>query len=140
MNPLPESTKPVRTDTVLVLDDDVLIRMPICQYLRDCGYRVLEAASAAEATIILQKQDIQVDVVLTDIEMPGEMNGFGFAQWARSVRPELNIVLAGTPERAAHAAGELCEHGPILTKPYDHKLVLDRINRLLAARAQQGRR
>ena len=140
MNPLPESTKPVRTDTVLVLDDDVLIRMPICQYLRDCGYRVLEAASAAEATIILQKRDIQVDVVLTDIEMPGEMNGFGFAQWARSVRPESNIVLAGTPERAAHAAGELCEHGPILTKPYDHKIALDHIKRLLAARAQQDRR
>ena len=109
MNPLPESTKPVRTDTVLVLDDDVLIRMPICQYLRDCGYRVLEAGSVDEATIILQKQDIQVDVLLTDIEIPGAMNGFAFAQWVRSVRPELHIVLAGTPERTTRAAGELCE-------------------------------
>ena len=140
MNPLPDTGKPTRADTVLVLDDDVLVRMPICQYLRDCGYRVLEAANADEATTILQKQDIQVDVVLTDIEMPGAMNGFAFAKWARSVRPELHIVLAGTPERAARAAGELCEHGPILTKPYDHKLVLDRIKHLLAARAQQGGR
>jgi DNA-binding NarL/FixJ family response regulator len=46
-----------------------------------------------EAATILQKQDIHVDVVLTDIEMPGAMNGFGFAKWARSVRPELHIVL-----------------------------------------------
>ena len=89
---------------------------------------------------ILQKKEIQIDVVLTDIEMPGAMNGFAFAKWARSVRPELDIVLAGTPERTAHAAGELCEHGPILTKPYDHKIALDHIKRLLAARAQQGRR
>ena len=140
MNALPDSNKPGMVETVLVLDDDVLIRMPICQYLRDCSYRVLEAASADEAATILQKQDIHVNVLLTDIEMPGAMNGFEFAKWARSVRPELNIVLAGTPERAAHAAGELCEHGPILMKPYDHKIVLDRIKRLLAARAQQGGR
>src|ERR1700723_771708 len=91
---------------------------------------LLEAANADEAAIVLQKQDIQVDVVLTDIAMRGAMNGFGFARWARSLRPELHIVLAGTPERTARAAGELCEHGPILTKPYDHKLVLDHIKRL----------
>ena len=62
MNPLPDSTKPPRLDTILVLDDEVLVRMPICQYLRDCGYRVLEAADADEAATILQKQEIQVDV------------------------------------------------------------------------------
>jgi DNA-binding LytR/AlgR family response regulator len=66
--------------------------------------------------------------VLTDIEMPGAMNGFAFAKCARLVRPELDIVLAGTPERAAYAAAELCEAGPLLTKPYDHKLVLGRIS------------
>ena len=116
----------------------MLVRTPICQYLRDCGYRVLEAASADEATTILQKPDIQIDVILSDVEMRGKMNGFGFAQWARSVRPGVDIVLAGTPERTAHAAGELCEQGPILVKPYDHKIVLDRIKRLLAARARQA--
>jgi CheY-like chemotaxis protein len=54
--------------------------MPICQYRRDCGYRVLEAASVDDATLILQKQDIHVDVILSDIQMPGKMNGFRFAQ------------------------------------------------------------
>ena len=140
MNSLPDTGKPARPDTILVLDDDVLVRMPICQYLRDCGYRVFEPPTSMKPPTILQKQEIQVDVVLTDIEMPGAMNGFAFAKWARTVRPELHIVLAGTPERAAHAAGELCEHGPILTKPCDHKLMMDRIKHLLAARAQQGRR
>jgi DNA-binding response OmpR family regulator len=138
MNSLPDASKPAPVETVLVLEDDVLVRMPICQYLRDCGYRVLDAASADEATKILQKPDIQIDVILSDVEMHGKMNGFGFAQWARSVRPGVDIVLAGTPERAARAAGELCEQGPILVKPYDHKIVLDRIKRLLAARARQA--
>jgi response regulator RpfG family c-di-GMP phosphodiesterase len=126
--------------TVLVLDGDALVRMPVVQYLRDCGYRVVEAATTEEAIAILQKTDIPVDLVLSEIEIPGSMNGFGFAQWARSVRPELQILLAGTPGRTVQNAAELCEAGPLLMKPYDHKIVLDRIKRLLAARAQQGGR
>jgi hypothetical protein len=47
----------------------------------------------------------------------------------------VDIVLAGTPESAAHAAGELCEQGPHLMKPYEPKVVLDRLKGLLAARA-----
>src|ERR1700720_2974164 len=133
-------SKPATIKTILVLDDDVLIRMPVVQLLRECGYRVLEAASTAEAIAILQNTDMPVDVVLSEIDIPGSMNGFGFAQWARSVRPELKILLAGTPERTVRNAAELCEVGPTLKRPYGHKLVLDRIKRLLAARAQQGGR
>ena len=99
-------SKPVAVETVLVLDSDVLVRMPIARYLRDCGYRVLEAANVDEAMTVLLKDDIQVDVVLSDVEMPGSMNGFAFAQWARSVHPGLQIVLSGTPRRTADAAAE----------------------------------
>src|ERR1700738_4515997 len=134
------NSKPANSRTVLVLDDDVLVRMPVVQFLRDCGYRVVEAASTDEAIVILQKTNIPVDVVMSEIDIPGSMNGFGFAQWARSVRPELKILLAGTPERTVQNAAELCEVGPTLKRPYGHKLVLDRIKRLLAARAQQGGR
>ena len=134
------SSKPANGETVLVLDDDVLVRMPVVQFLRDCGYRVVEAANTDEAVAILQKTDALVDVVLSEIDIPGSMNGFKFAVWARSVRPELKILLAGTPERSVRNAAELCEVGPTLKRPYGHKLVLDRIKRLLAARAQQGRR
>ena len=124
MNSPDRNSKPANSRTVLVLDDDVLVRMPVVQFLRDCGYRVVEAASSSD------ERD----------RLPGSMNGFGFAQWARSVRPELKILLAGTPERTVRNAAELCEVGPTLKRPYDHKLVLDRIKRLLAARAQQGGR
>ena len=108
------------------------------EYLRECGCRVIEAATTDEAIAILQKTNIPVDVVLSEINMPGAMNGFGFAQWARSVRPELKILLAGTPGRTVRNAAELCEAGPMLMKPYDHKLVLDRIKRLLAARRSRA--
>ena len=133
-------SKPATIKTILVLDDDVLVRRPIVQLLRECGYRVLEAASTDEGIAILEKTAIPLDVVLSKIDIPRSMNGFGFAQWARSVRPELKILLAGTPERTVRNAAELCEVGPTLKRPYDHRLVLDRIKRLLVARAQQGRR
>jgi Response regulator containing CheY-like receiver, AAA-type ATPase, and DNA-binding domains len=132
-----ENITSVLLETVLVLDNDVLVRMPICEYLRDCGYRVLEAANADEAKAILEKRDIKIDVLLSDIQMPGHMNGFAFVAWARSMRPGLVIVIAGTPERAANAAGELCEHGPILGRPYEPQTVLQRIKRLLAARSAE---
>jgi CheY-like chemotaxis protein len=124
-------------ETILVLDNDVLFRMPLCDYLRACGYRVLEAANTHEAQTVLEKWDIPIDVVLTDIELSGELNGFAFASWVRSVRPDVQIVFAGTPERAAQAAAALCEQGPMLQRPYEPQLVVQRIKRLLAARSHQ---
>ena len=66
------NSKPASIRTVLVLDGDVLVRMPVVQYLRECGYRVVEAANTDEAIIILQKTSVPVDVVLsgkTDLAM-----------------------------------------------------------------------
>jgi CheY-like chemotaxis protein len=119
------NSKPPNSRTVLVLDNDVLVRMPVVQFLRDCGYRVVEAATIDEAIALLEKTNIPLDVVLSSIDIPGSMNGFGFAQWARSVRPELKILLAATPERTVRNAAELCEVGPTLKRPYTHKLVLE---------------
>jgi CheY-like chemotaxis protein len=48
-------------ETILVVEDDVLIRMPIAQYLRDCGYRVIEAVSADEAMTVLMHKETQVE-------------------------------------------------------------------------------
>src|SRR6202022_2316059 len=114
MNTSNHNSKRANIKTVLVLDGDVLVRMPVVQLLRECGYRVLEAASTDEAIAVLQKTAIPVDVVMSEIDIPGAMNGVGFAQWARSVRPELKILLAGTPERTVQNAAELCGAGPML--------------------------
>ena len=135
----PANITPATPETVLVVEDEVLIRMPIPQYLRDCGYRVLEAANADEAVIIMQKPEIQIDMVLCGIQMPGAMNGFGFAKWARIQRPGLAVILAGTASSAANAAAELCEDGPMFTKPYEPQIVLDHIKRVLSCAWASGR-
>ena len=120
-------------ETVLVVEDDVLVRMPIAQYLRDCGYKVIEVADADEAMAVLLHSEIIVDVVFSDIEMPGSIDGFGLAKWIRDNRPGLDVLLAGTVPRAVEGAESLCEQGPI-KKPYEAQTVHNHIRRLLAAR------
>jgi CheY-like chemotaxis protein len=122
-------------ETILVVEDEVLVRMPISQYLRDCGYRVIEAANAEEAVAVLSHTEtvVVVDVVFTDIEMPGALDGFGLAKWVREHRPGVDVILTGTLSRAVGQAEELCEQGP-LPKPYDAQVVHNHIRRLLAAR------
>ena len=120
-------------DTILVVEDEILIRMVIADYLRDCGYRVFEASSADEAVVLLQRPDIVIDIVFSDVEMPGSMDGFALARWIRQHRPETGVVLAGSPNKAAEAATDLCEDGP-LPKPYESQPVVDRIRRMLATR------
>ncbi|HVL72467.1 MAG TPA: response regulator [Beijerinckiaceae bacterium] len=123
---------PGKPPSVLVVEDEVLVRLVIAEYLRLCGYRVLEAANADEAVLVLKHPDFGIGVVFTDVDMPGSMDGFGLARWVRRHRPGLAVVLAGTLARAAEAAGELCQEGPAMAKPYEPQAVADRIRRLLA--------
>lgn len=120
-------------EVILVVEDEILIRMVIADYLRDCGYKVIEAGSGDEALLLLQKKDISIDIVFSDIEMPGDTDGFGLSRWVRQHRPDTEMLLAGSPAMAAETAETLCEDGT-LPKPYDHKVALDRIRRLLAGR------
>ena len=119
--------------TILVVEDDVLVRMPIAQYLRDCGYKVIEASNADEAIQVLLHQETPVDVVFSDIDMPGAVDGFELAKWIREHRPGLDVLLAGTVPRAVESAENLCERGPV-PKPYEAQVVHNHIRRLLAAR------
>jgi DNA-binding response OmpR family regulator len=120
-----------RKDTVLLVDGEVLIRMVLSDYLRQCGYKVIEAVNGDEALLIL-KLDIPIRIVLSEIEMGGSIDGFGLARWIRHKRSDVRVLLSGSPERAAATAADLCDSGPLLSRPYDPQIVVDRIRRLLA--------
>lgn len=119
---------------LLLVDGEELVRAPLAQYLRECGYRVLEATKAKEALAILSEGSQIIDVVLVDLQTLGE-DGFALLTWVRKNRPAVKVVSAGTVAATARKAGDLCEdEPPPIRKPYDHQLVLDRIRRLLAER------
>jgi CheY-like chemotaxis protein len=117
-------------ETVLVVENDVLVRLAIAGYLRDCGYRVIEASSVGEATAVLTNTDIAVDIVFSAVEIGGALDGFALARWIRTARPGLDVILTGTIEKAAEEAGDLCEDGPHLKKPYEPQQVVDWIKKL----------
>lgn len=121
-------------ETILVVDDEVLVRSAIADYLRSCGYKVVEAAGAEEALMLLGGGSLRIDIVLSAVALGTGMDGFGLFRWIREHCPEVEVVLAGTPARATDAAAELCDSGPMLARPYDPQIVLDRIKRMLAAR------
>ncbi len=121
---------------ILVVDGDILSRHAIADYLRHCGYIVVEAANTDEAVTALGESSLTVDVILCDIEAIGTRSGFQLAQWVRQNRPELEVRIAGNMPAAADTAAELCEGGPHLARPYEPQAVVDYIKQLRAARAR----
>ncbi len=124
------SDRPGEATTILVAESDVLVRLAIAAYLRDCGYRVIEAASSEEARAVLASEEADVAVVLSAVDLAGAMDGFALAQWVRKERSGVAVILAGTVEREARQARELCEEGPHLRKPYEPQQVVAWISRL----------
>jgi DNA-binding response OmpR family regulator len=116
----------MKQETILVLEANLLIRHPLAEYLRQCGYRVVEAVTGAEARQLFDHGAQEIDTVLAAVDLPDE-SGFAFAAWLRQAHPTAEIILTGTVERAAEKAGDLCKHGPAVAKPYDHQLLLQQI-------------
>lgn len=126
--------------SVLVAEGDVLVRLAIAQYLRDCGYRVLEAASSEEVVVVLDRSEVLVDLVLCDISIPGGMNGFTLSHWMHEHHSDVDLVLVGNDSAAANAAAELCDRGPFLSRPYEPKDVLIRIQNMFTERNRRRKR
>ena len=119
---------------ILVIDGDIISRHALADYLRHCGYAVVEAATTDEAMTALAEAALGIDVILCDIAAIGERSGFELAQWVRDNRPELEVRLAGTLDGAVKTAADLCETGPHLRRPYEPTAVVDYVRQLRAAR------
>ena len=119
---------------ILIVEPDVLVRQPIAEYLRECGYKVVETGNTDEALVVMNAGTMAVDIILADAQAPGKLDGFGLARWMRQNRPSAKVILAGTVANEAKEAGDLCEDGPRLSKPYDPQLLVDRIKRAIATR------
>ncbi|MBL9036667.1 MAG: response regulator [Rhodospirillaceae bacterium] len=103
---------------ILVVEDNPDVRKVVCQLLRDLGCNVVEAANAAAALTILES-DRHIDLLFTDIVMPGGMAGTELARAARRLRPGLKTLLtSGFAEGSIRAANRADGFDDILSKPY----------------------
>lgn len=107
--------------TVLVVEDEMLVREVIAAELLDAGFDVIEAETAGAGLALLQTRPA-IDLLFTDIRLPGGQDGLGLAREARQLRPELPVIYATgyTPDALTMVPG-----GRLLRKPYRAQQVLD---------------
>ena len=113
---------------ILVVEDNVLTRCTTAAYLREVGYRIIEAGNAAAAISVLSS-GTHVDLVFSDIYMPGELNGHGLAQWAAQHHPEVPVLLTSAAPWEVNVSAE--RRRDLLVKPYHLADVEHQIEALL---------
>jgi PAS domain S-box-containing protein len=123
-----------RRPKILVVEDQEAVRAVACGFLEDFGYDVIEAGDGFQALSMLQEH-IDVDLMFSDVVMPGGMNGFDLAQAAQSMKPELKVVhTSGYPKGAmVHQDEPRFKEGFIIMKPYRRedlqKIIKDALER-----------
>ena len=119
--------------TVIVAETDIFARMVLAQYLRECGYDVLEAANSEDVVAVFDSGR-NIDVLLLDAQLSGGLSGFTLTRQIRERFPDTEIVLTFGVAKAAEKAGDICDKGP-LERPYHPQEIVRRINRLRQNRA-----
>jgi CheY-like chemotaxis protein len=105
-------------ETVLVIDDEPTVRMLMREVLEEAGYTAMEAADGASGLKILQS-DARVDLLVTDVGLPGGMNGRQVADAARTVRTGLKVLfVTGYAENASIGNGHLDPGMQVIAKPF----------------------
>jgi DNA-binding NtrC family response regulator len=117
-------------NTVLLVEDDVLIRILLADELRAHGFNVVEAQTADEALDLLKRQ-VPVRVVVADVQLPGSMNGLALAQLVRESHPKVKVVIASG--NVSSAPGNDIANA-FFAKPYAPDEIVNCVEGLLATR------
>nr|WP_282571916.1 PAS domain S-box protein [Roseomonas acroporae] len=120
-------------ETVLVVDDEATVRMLVTEVLEELGYAAVEAADGASGLKVLQS-DLRIDLLVTDVGLPGGMNGRQLADAARELRPGLKVLfITGYAENAVVGNGHLAPGMHVLTKPFAMETLASRIRELISS-------
>ena len=120
--PVPSGPAEAAQKVVLVVEDEVVLRMAVSAHLRDLGFVVIEAVDAEEAVELLNANH-KIRLVFSDITMPGSMDGDQLAEWIVDRYPEIRILLtSGITQRGSQ---------PFLAKPYSFAELERRIAEIL---------
>jgi PAS domain S-box-containing protein len=118
-------------ETVLLVDDDATVRMLLAEVLTESGYKLLEAGDGASAMKHLGT-DLRIDMMVTDVGLPGGMNGRQVADAARTMRPDLKVLfITGYAENAAITSGHLEAGMQILAKPFAMSTLANKVREML---------
>ena len=126
------STLPRGTETILVVEDELIVRLTVCNLLQRFGYTVLPAESGAEALKVWQKHKDRIQLLLTDIVMPGNMPGYELAHQLQAEKPQLKVIYtSGYSEDLANKRLTLMEGVNFLQKPYAPQQLAEALRKTL---------
>lgn len=129
LSAVPPSPEPgLLATTILVVEDEDLVREVIVGELEEAGYVVIEAATAEAALSVLQSRP--VGVLFTDIRLPGALDGWRLAEEARALYPDLPVIYA---TGFSAEAPRIVRRGVFLRKPYLPSKVIEVLETLLGA-------
>jgi PAS domain S-box-containing protein len=118
-------------EVVLVVEDDEKVRKLVLQQLESLGYRAIEAANGAEALAVIES-DAAIDLLFTDMVMPGGMSGAQLAEAARRLRPGLKVLFtSGYAEGSLQARGGGDAGFKLLSKPYRKQALAEKLREVL---------
>lgn len=115
---------PINTHAILLVEDEVLIRIELADFFSDAGYRVFEAGNAEEAIRILEREQT-IRIVLTDLQLPGSMDGLKLAHYIRDRYPPTVLLLTSGGARIDDAS--LPSSSQFVAKPFDPMRILRQI-------------
>lgn len=122
---------PVGTETILIVDDEEDLLQLADQYLRDQGYQTITAKNAKDALEIF-KENLNIDMIFSDVVMPGDKNGFDLIDEALSIRPGAKYLLtSGFTSKANKKHGSSPLAKSLLSKPYRKDSLVQRIRKVL---------
>ena len=128
---LSDAPRAAAHETVLVVDDEPIVRMLVSEVLEELGYRAIEAADGVAGLKVLGS-DTRIDLLVTDIGLPGGMNGRQVADAARRHRPDLKVLfITGYAENALISHGHLEAGMHVLTKPFAMEALASRIREII---------
>jgi DNA-binding NtrC family response regulator len=115
------------TSCILVVEDELLIRLMLSDELRDAGFQVIEAANAAEALTILKT--VGPDLIVSDVRMPGYPDGMGLLALVRETHPTLPVIITSGHLQSNQAFAEGATR--FVRKPYTMESVVEVVRKLL---------
>jgi len=125
---------PRGTGTVLVVEDEAAVREIACAILTDLGYRVLEAADGEEALLVFGANTASVDLLLTDVVLPGKVRGRELSERVRMVRPEVKVLfMSGYTENSIVHHGRLDDGVQLIGKPFKREQLARKVAEVLGA-------
>jgi DNA-binding response OmpR family regulator len=119
-------------ETVVVIEDEYGIRATVEEVLVDAGYRVLGASTGAAGLRIVEAEP-EVALLITDVGLPGGMNGRQIAEAARRRKPDLKVLFITGYDNAAVSDGNLGAHSAVLTKPFELPALSKRVRAMIEA-------